>query len=181
MKIRTNFVTNSSSYSSAEIKIDNPVLLEILEKYKQMDTFVDSYNDRNKNGMLGVNAREIKEEHLYYDPCITKSEVRRELKGFKDKPIALYFLEEEQAEVFFAPRKIEDVIGCILKLIEEDGNSRFDNKELYNDFKTELIERKDEINNSYVEVSWEASNDSYGESEPGSGRETEWEFHYKKE
>lgn len=39
MKIRTNFVTNSSSYSSAEIKIDNPVLLEILEKYKTLGAF----------------------------------------------------------------------------------------------------------------------------------------------
>ena len=36
MKIRTNFVTNSSSYSSAEIKIDNPVLLEILKKYNEV-------------------------------------------------------------------------------------------------------------------------------------------------
>ena len=34
MKIRTGFVTNSSSYCSAEVVIDNPVLLEILNKYK---------------------------------------------------------------------------------------------------------------------------------------------------
>ena len=34
MKMRTDFVTNSSSYSTAEVVIDNPVLLEILQKYK---------------------------------------------------------------------------------------------------------------------------------------------------
>lgn len=39
MKIRTDFVTNSSSYSSAEVVIDNPVLMEILIKYKEMGTF----------------------------------------------------------------------------------------------------------------------------------------------
>jgi len=36
VKIRTDFVTNSSSYSSAEIKINNPILLGILNKYKKM-------------------------------------------------------------------------------------------------------------------------------------------------
>jgi len=39
MKIRTDFVTNSSSYSSAEVVIDNPVLMEILIKYKEMGIF----------------------------------------------------------------------------------------------------------------------------------------------
>ena len=34
MKIRTDFVTNSSSVSTAEIVIDNPLLLEILQRYK---------------------------------------------------------------------------------------------------------------------------------------------------
>jgi len=39
MKIRTDFVTNSSSYCTAEVIIDNPVLLEILQKYKDMGLF----------------------------------------------------------------------------------------------------------------------------------------------
>ncbi len=41
MKIRTDFVTNSSSYSSTEIIIDNPVLLELLQKYKDMGVIRD--------------------------------------------------------------------------------------------------------------------------------------------
>ncbi len=39
MKFRTGFVTNSSSYSTAEVKIDNPVLLAILKKYKEVGVF----------------------------------------------------------------------------------------------------------------------------------------------
>jgi len=39
MKIRTDFVTNSSSYSSTSIVIDNPVLMEILVKYKEIGLF----------------------------------------------------------------------------------------------------------------------------------------------
>lgn len=41
MKIRTDFVTNSSSYSSAEIVVDNPILLEILQRYKDKGLFDD--------------------------------------------------------------------------------------------------------------------------------------------
>jgi len=39
MKIRTDFVTNSSSYCSTSIVIDNPVLMEILVKYKEIGLF----------------------------------------------------------------------------------------------------------------------------------------------
>ena len=41
MKIRTDFVTNSSSESSVEVFIDNPVLLEILQKYKDLGLFIE--------------------------------------------------------------------------------------------------------------------------------------------
>ena len=43
MKIRTGFVTNSSSYCSAEVVIDNPVLLGILKKYKDNVRVLDFF------------------------------------------------------------------------------------------------------------------------------------------
>lgn len=45
MKIRTDFVTNSSSYSTADIVVDNPILLEILHRYKAMGLFEDDSID----------------------------------------------------------------------------------------------------------------------------------------
>ena len=44
MKIRTNFVTNSSSVSTTEVVIDNLVLLEILAKYQQLGTFDEVFS-----------------------------------------------------------------------------------------------------------------------------------------
>lgn len=154
MKIRTNFVTNSSSYSSAEIKIDNPVLLEIMKRYKEQGAFVDEDGDDRGSAMA----------------------VR---KG-KKKELAFYYSEDEIADVFYGPDRIEDVVNCILKVISWDNNIYFENESLYRQFKEELAARRAEINDSYKEVYWDASNNGYGEFEPAEGEETEWHFEYRK-
>ena len=69
---------------------------------------------------------------------------------------------------------------CVLKVIENEGNARFENKDLYRQFLRELQDNLDEINDNYVEVSWRASNDGYGEAEPSEYEETEWTFEYHK-
>lgn len=157
MKIRTNFVTNSSSYSSAEIKIDNPVLLEILKKYNEMGAFEGTHMRSN---CFGVKAKKGKKE------------------------VALFYYEPEQADIFFAPRSVEDIIGCLLRAMAEDeGELEFDYPESYpafKAFKAELSERKKEINDNFVEVSWEAHNNSSGEFEPEEGKPTEWIYKYHK-
>lgn len=182
MKIRTNFVTNSSSYSSAEIRIDNPVLLEILKKYKELGAFNTSEWDWScANNSIAVNPKQAKKEALEGEnPFLTKSELRSELKGYKDEETAFFFYEGEQAEIFYAPNRLEAVIGCLLKVIENEGNARFENKDLYRQFLRELQDNLDEINDNYVEVSWRASNDGYGEAEPSEYEETEWTFEYHK-
>ena len=57
MKIRTDFVTNSSSTGNILVLIDNPLLLEILMKYKEMGLF-----DENK--MYFKIGSRTKEEYL---------------------------------------------------------------------------------------------------------------------
>ncbi len=153
MKIRTNFVTNSSSYSSAEIKIDNPVLLEIMKKYKKQGAFIDE------------------------DGWDRGSFMARRRKG---KTLAFYYLEEEQAEIFYAPSRVEDVVKCILKVISWNDNIDFENESLYRQFKGELEAHASDINNSYQEVYWDANNNGYGESAPAEGAQTNWHFEYHK-
>ena len=179
MKIRTNFVTNSSSYSSTEIKIDNPVLLEILKKYKEKGAF-----DETRFGYesIGVNAKKAKKEGLLeYNPFLESYEIREELEGYDNKKVALFFYNQENANVNFGPKKIEDVIGCLIKMFDDDYSYSWDGvPESYNELKKELAERAEEINCNYEDVIWKTSNDGYGEAEPAEGEQTEWEFEYHK-
>lgn len=174
MKIRTNFVTNSSSYSSAEIKIDNPVLLEILKKYKEQGAFLRD-DGHDLGWAVGLSESKAKEGW----GCPYDDEDGEEEK-LSDAPMALYFYEQEMAEVSFAPDSIEEVAEAILDVIVSDYEYELKNKQLFADCKKELEARSEEINSSYVEVSWEAENESYGEDEPEEDEETSWEFYYKK-
>lgn len=175
MKIRTNFVTNSSSYSSAEIKIDNPVLLEMLEKYKKLGTF-KTFNDPSFDDNHG--------EKLIAIGC-SDNEANKFLERyyqFNEQPYTIYYEEDEQAEVYFGPKTIEDVTDCIFDLLQEkdgDENIHIKNWKLFNKLKKEVELRSEEINKSYKYVSWEAENASYGEFEPDKDEETSWKFLYK--
>lgn len=173
MKIRTNFVTNSSSYSSAEIKIDNPVLLEILKKYKEKGAFV-CRDGRDRGWAIGMSELEAKEN--WRDPYDDEDEGEE----LDTTPKALYFYDQEMADVFFAPDSIEEIVKAILDVIVSDYEYELKNKQLFAECKQELEARSEEINGNYVEVSWEAANDSYGEDEPDEDDETSWEFYYKK-
>ena len=78
------------------------------------------------------------------------------------------------------PDSIEDVVNHILNVIMGKSNQMYlKNKDAFVECKKELLVRSPEINNNYIEISWEASNDSFGEAEPAE-EETSWEFHYQK-
>ena len=110
----------------------------------------------------------------------TKQKIDGEEEKLSDAPMALYFYEQEMAEVSFAPDSIEEVAEAILDVIVSDYEYELKNKQLFADCKKEIEARSEEINSSYVEVSWEAENESYGEDEPEEDEETSWEFYYKK-
>src|SRR3990172_374232 len=61
MKIRTYFVTNSSSYCTTEVVIENRVLLEILRKHKDMGLF------GNNDPIIGIGTYESVDEDFYED------------------------------------------------------------------------------------------------------------------
>lgn len=134
MKIRTDFVTNSSSYSSAEIVIDNPVLLEILQKYKDNDAF------EGQNFDIGG-----------YDTCCFSQDTIRELI----KTPALYVYEEESYCMYSAPERLGDVLNLIISYLEDH---LYDDEELLNQILTELDERREDIESAYKQVVWK-----YGE------------------
>jgi len=162
MKIRTNFVTNSSSYSSAEIKIDNPVLLEILERYRDRGAFETLYNEEK---LAGIGASEREAKATYW----TESE----LVGTDERKMAFCFYDEEYASVFFAPKTIEEVMTAILDVISCGNDLNFKNIDLVNECRDELEDRKDEIVSSYGEVYWEAHDD---DNELDWDEESEWKF-----
>lgn len=190
MKIRTNFVTNSSSYSSAEIKIDNPVLLEILEKYSKKGAFkvTNGWGDVFDGDFgVGMSQSDIIDT---FGTNYTEWELGEE-KGWDniewDKTsMAFWFRDEEQAEISFAPDSIEGVAMCILDVIVGE-NRDIVNRELFEECVKELKERADEINDNYIEVFWEARDESYGEEltfyedeDPDDYEPPSWEFYYKK-
>ena len=126
MKIRTTFVTNSSSYSSAEIKIDNPVLLEILEKYRKLGAFIrdDNYD---LGGCIGSSERRGKAEKITSYPWYGDAEEK--LNELDDTPVAIYFYEDEQAEILFAPDSIEDIVNQILDVVVSEALTDYSSRQ----------------------------------------------------
>ncbi len=135
MKIRTDFVTNSSSYSSAEIMIDNPVLLEILARYRDMGLIMESDKLKIGSGEFSGVYPDMNPEEFLSD----------EQLGFSKTP-ALYYMVEEGG--FFPPKLLEDVISSIIELLKYESIST---KLL----EMELEQKKDEINKAFTKVYWD--------------------------
>jgi len=160
MKIRTDFVTNSSSYSSAEIVIDNPVLLEILQKYKDKGTFDPGDSDYSIGEYVSYEE---------YPPTLPN------YRQISNTPALYVGLAEGSNSWGNIPSKLNEVIRLILYCLE-DGDSIVD-KVLFEQMKAEVDRKRKEILASYMYVSWKIKDSSNeGNEEPYNGDITESEL-----
>lgn len=141
MKIRTDFITNCSSYSTAEVVIDNPFLLKILQRYKELGAFGDGQYFFNFGSYNTEPTREG--ENTQIAPINTKSP-------------AFAYKEKDTAPDSW-PTSLEEVLNKILEILDwtkENDESDFD-ENLYEHLKEEIKLQQCEICENYIEVRWD--------------------------
>lgn len=131
MKIRTDFVTNSSSDSTAEIVIDNPLLVEILHKYKDMGLFNKMMDSLGDEAQLELTQTSFHYDEYYGDGGLPRVEV--------------------------CPSSIVEVLELLLKVMTIKEELDPQEAKLLSGMEEELSQKKDEIISSYKKIVWECS------------------------
>ena len=134
MKFRTGFVTNSSSSYSADIVIDNPVLLEILKRYEQMGAFYR----KNPHFTIGTfnSDSDLINDGATNTPAFHHSEYA--------------YGEGNNWNNLYPPSSLDEVLGQIIQLIDLDINEGTLKDQLID----ELNQKKEEIRAGYLKVYW---------------------------
>jgi hypothetical protein len=143
MKIKVNFITNHSG-SNMDAVVDNPVLLEILQRYKDLGVFGDS---RDLDFHIG-----------FIDP---DAYIDWESYGQISKTPAFMFFSGERgsetSRIEICPDSLDDVLAYIISVMDADTEefSRYYDTDLYSQMKQELLERQQEIKVGYRKVLWD--------------------------
>jgi len=147
MKIRTDFVTNSSSYSTAEVIIDNPLLLEILQKYKDLGTFVVD----DPVFFMG-NLEESMHEDLVND-----------FQFSTDTPLLVSNPDADYYDFWNdVPYQLSEIVGSILYCIQE--GRKVNDENLFEQMTRELEEKREEILLAFRKAVWKyEDSDNEGE------------------
>lgn len=142
MKIRTDFVTNSSSSNIAEIVVDNPVLLEILQRYKDLGTF----GDRETPFGIGLYSPD-----LYYYGFPDPSEYEKEIKvptfAYHESPMV-----DGWNSIWCPLDSLDGVLSGIIDVLEFHSGYYHYDPDLFDELKYELRHREQEIRKGYLKV-----------------------------
>lgn len=148
MKIRTDFVTNSSSACSAEIMIDNPVLLEILARYRDLGAFGEGETEEEIK--IGSGSFQITS---YTD--FSPGDMPKEMRGFSEVPALYYYAENVYSLRDSTPKSLDQLVLSVIELFEYEAQYCEFNKNMLNELKMELQLRKSEIEQVYTRVYWD--------------------------
>ena len=148
MKIRTDFVTNSSSYCTAEVIIDNPVLLEILQKYKDMGLFgeedpifsVGDYLIYGDSGAFEI----IDDSHQAKTPAFYLFNN----DGDDD-------LRHTGIDDWYTPKSLDEVLEKIIEILSL--TEEWLDIDVRDKLVEELVARRAEILKTYISVNWHAA------------------------
>jgi len=143
MKIRSDFVTNSSSASYGEVVIDNIVLLEILAKYKALGTFEE---------FTEFSIGTYKDEDAFHRSFIPDQEFNTLTPAFH-----LCFDWDSDVEGEVIPHSINEVLEKLLGFMLEFCDS----SELTDQFEAEVQQREYEITDAFKLVKWYLRNETY--------------------
>ena len=151
--------------TSVEVVIDNPVLLKIMQKYKDMGIF-----DLNCSDFSVGNYEYFDSDLFSMDEEMSKT------------PALAVGLKKEGYCWDTVPFELSDVVGCILESL--DRYEGINENVLFEQLKDEVEESIDEINTAFGQVIWkyggevftfERGEESYTVQNDGEVEEEEWE------
>lgn len=163
MKIRTGFVTNSSSYSSAAVSIQSQEIADLIRRYhtEHEELFLSCLRVLNKDDQTSGNP---------FTP-----DVYVVIKG----DWVLASMHESASGWDRVPEKLNQVLDALIWGLGHVANSDGNNDEILEALQQEANSRRKELTDSIQSVEWEFNDGSYDEF-VYDGMLLNAEFHYER-